>query len=227
MRSLTFGDLHSDTWGAAWALSGGNGGFGLIGNLGAELSDDWRLRGELVDLEVSGSGVRSELADGFDELVTVEGRIAERSVQCIGRRTERTGLNPSDYASIRDVSAWFAPDDGVALLAARPRKARGHEGELLTVSAFEAGRTLPIEEPRLSTTYAGDGSPSRAGLEIWLEQPEDDQEHTTHPPYRAAGEASGNPVGTTAGTLAVQGRRFRWHWRGRDGAGVYLIVRQS
>jgi len=227
LRTLTFGDLESGTWGAAWDIGGGRGGFGLIGALGASLTEDWRLTGQGVELEVVTDGVRSELADGFDELVTVQGRVAERSVQCLGHRGERRGLDPADYESIRDVSAWFAPDDGVALLAARPRRSGGHDAELLTVSAFETGRALPIADPRLSTTYGEDGSPTRAGLELWLEQPDEEEEEAPHPPYRAAGEAAGATATATTGSLAVEGRLFRWHWRGHDGAGVYVLVRPS
>ena len=227
IRTLTFGDLESGTWGAAWQLGDGQGGFGLVGQLTASLTDDWRLAGEEVELEVVADGMRSELADGFDELITVRGSVAGRSVQCLGRRAERSALELPDYESVRDVSAWFAPDDGVGLLAARPRRVRGHEGELLTVSAFEGGRQLPVADPRLSTTYAEDGSPIRAGLELWLEQPEDDPEDTPHPPYRAAGEAVGATATAVTGSLAVDGRLFRWHWRGSEGAGVYLIVRPS
>jgi hypothetical protein len=227
IRTVTFGDLESGTWGAAWHLGNGDSGFGLIGALKASLTSDWRLTGDGVELEVVAEGVRSEFEDGFDELVTVKGRLGERSVECLGRRGERRALDPVDYESIRDVSAWFAPDDGVSLLAARPRPARGHEAELLSVSAFETGRALPIADPRLSTAYSADGSPSRAGLELWLEQPDDAEEEAHHPPYRAAGEAAGDSANVDTGSLAVEGRLFRWHWRGHDGPGVYLIVRPS
>lgn len=227
IRTLTFGDLESGIWGAAWALDEGRGGFGLIGERSASLSDDWRLTGEEVELEAAGEGVRSELADGFEELITVQGRVAERSVQCLGRRGERRSLDPAEYESIRDVSAWFASDDGLGLLAARPARARGHDAELLSVSAFEAGRPLPIEDPRLSTAYGPDGAPLRAGLELWLEQPDDEQEDAHHPPYRAAGERSGASANAVSGSLAVEGSFFRWHWRGNEGAGVYLVVRPA
>jgi hypothetical protein len=227
LRTLTFGDLHSGFWGAAWALDGGRAGFGLIGELSASLRDDWRLIGDGVDLEVVDEGAPSELEDGFDELVTVQGSVAQREVRCLGRRGERRSLAPGGYESIRDVSAWFAPDAGVALLAARPRGSRGHEDELVTVSAFETGHALPIADPRLSTTYGPDGSPSRAGVELWPQQAEDGDEESHHPPYRAAGEASGATAGATVGSLTVEGRPFRWHWRGTDGAGVYLIVRPA
>jgi hypothetical protein len=230
IRTLTFGDPESGLWGAAWALDGGGDGFGLIGDLRASLTDDWRLLGDGVELEVVADGVPSELADGFDELVRVEGRLVERSVQCLGRRGERTALDPADYDSVRDVSAWFAPDDGLALLAARPPGSRGHEDERLTVSAFEAGRSLPISDPRLSTTYAADGSPIRAGIELWFERPDDQQENsddTVLYPRRAAGEAAGAVARAVTGPLVVEARPFRWHSHGGDGAGVYVLVRPS
>jgi hypothetical protein len=227
LRTLTFGDLESGIWGAAWDLLDGRGGFGLVGELHASLADDWRLAGEGVELEVIADGVRAELEDGFDELVTVQGRVGEHPVRSLGRRGERRSLDPVAYDAIRDVSAWFAPDDGVAMLAARPRHSRGHDAELLTVSAFETGRALPIADPRLSTAYGADGSPSRAGLELWLEQPDDGEEEAHHPPYRAAGEATGVTATASVGSLAVEGHLFRWHWRGNDGAGVYLVVRPS
>lgn len=226
VRTLSFGDLKSGVWGAAWALDG-QPGFALVGDASASLTDDWRLAGDGVELEVVADGPRSELADGFDELIRVQGHVGASSVQCLGHRGRRSGLDPGDYESIRDVSAWFAPEDGVALVATRPRRSRGHDSERLIVSAFEAGRALPIADPRLSTTYDADESPVRAGLELWLEQPEDEGEDPPRPPYRAAGEASGGALTAVAGSLAVEGRPFRWHWRGKDGAGVYLIVRTA
>jgi hypothetical protein len=180
-----------------------------------------------VELEVIAGGTPSELTDGFDELVTVEGRLAERSVHCLGRRGERAAIDVASYDSIRDVSAWFAPDDGMAVVAARRRRSRGHSDELLTASAFEDGHPLPIADPRMSTTYAADGSPIKAGLELWLEASENEEDETVRYPRRAAGEATGSPATTVSGPLAAQARLFRWHSRGNEGAGVYVIVRPS
>ena len=227
LRTLTFGDLKSGTWGAAWRLGDGQGGFGLVGDRSASLTDDWRLTGDGVELEVVAGGAPSELRDGFDELVSVRGRLAERPVHCLGRRGERAALDPASYESIRDVSAWFSPNDGIALLAARRRGSRGQDVEFLTVSAFEEGRALPIADPRMSTTYAADGSPIKAGLELWLETSDDEEDETLRYPRRAAGEAAGRPAATVAGPLAAQARLFRWHSHGNEGAGVYLIVRPS
>jgi hypothetical protein len=227
LRTLTFGDLASGTWGAAWTLGDGRGGFALIGESSARLTDDWRLEGDGVELEVVGNDIASELAEGSDELVTVRGRLAGRSLECLGRRGLREGLDPASCESVRDVSAWFAPDDGVALVATRPRKARDHGAELLTVSVFQEGHPVPIADPRMSTTYDADGSPIKAGLELWPQTTDDEDDAAVRYPRRAAGEAVGAPATAAAGALSAHARLFRWHSRGNEGAGVYLIVRPS
>jgi hypothetical protein len=227
LRTLTFGDLESGVWGAAWNLGGGTDGFGVVGTLGGSLTDDWRLVGDAVELEVVAGGMTSQLADGFDELVMVRGRLAERTVDCLGRRGERHALDPGEYESIRDVSAWFTADDGLALVSARAPGSRDHGDEVLTASAFEDGRSVPVADPRLSTTYDKYGSPIKAGLELWVERPAADGEETVLHPLRAAGEAVGEVAKTVAGALAIEARLFRWHARGQHGAGVYLIVRRS
>jgi hypothetical protein len=240
LRTLTFGDLDSGVWGAAWEL--GNGaGFALIGANDifaapdAMLTGDWSLTGDGVELESSASGEPAELEDGFDDLATIRGRArigdTERMIECVGRRGERRAFDPTAYESVRDVSAWFSVDDAIFLLAARPPGNAGHGNDLITASAFESRLPLPIDEPRLSTTYGPDSAPVRAGLELWLEQQEpgdgseENSEHVVLHPLRAAGEAVGVLATTAAGSLAVEARLFRWHARGRDGAGVYVLAR--
>ncbi len=73
--------------------------------------------------------------------------------------------------------------DGIAVAAVRPRKASGHANDAVHAALLDpcAGVTA-VAEPRLSTTYGGDGTPTRAGLELWLE---DENEHY---PRRAAGD---------------------------------------
>jgi hypothetical protein len=236
LRTLTFGDLESGVWGAAWDLGDGQPGFALLGDASdAELTDGWGVSGEGVSLESAPTSESTELPDGFDQLATVSGGItidgAEVSIECLGRRGLRLDLDPAAYESVRDISAWFAADDGVALTAARPLGSAGHADDLVAVSAFESGHPLPVAEPRLSTTYAPDGSPIRAGLELWLEDPregdgpEEDEEHVVLHPRRAAGEAAGTVAAAEAGSLAVKARLFRWHARGREGAGVYVLAR--
>jgi hypothetical protein len=236
LRTLTFGDLESGVWGAAWDLGGGQPGFALLADaLDAELTDDWGVTGAGVSLKSAPTSEATDLPGGFDQLVTVSGSItiggAEVSIECLGRRGLRSDLDPAAYESVRDISAWFTAEDGLALTSARPPGSRGHADDLVTVSAFELGHPLPISEPRLSTAYAPDGSPIRAGLELWLEDQrdgdgtEEDQEHVVLHPRRAAGEAAGNVAITEAGALAVEARLFRWHARGMEGAGVYVLAR--
>jgi hypothetical protein len=239
LRTLTFGDLKSGIWGALWDAGDGGPRFALVGDgadvSGAVLTDDWGVMGEAISLQSTASGEPTELPDGFDQLATVSGRLtiagAEVSVQSLGRRGLRGTLDPAAYESVRDVSAWFTADDGVALTSARPAGARGHADDVVSVSAFESGHPLAISEPRLSTTYASDGSPIRAGLELWLqdqregEQAEEEQEHVVLHPRRAAGEATGSIAVTESDSLAVEARLFRWHSRGLEGAGVYVLAR--
>jgi len=79
-------------------------------------------------------------------------------------------------------------------------------------------------EPRLSSTYAPDGRPIRAGLELWFTEGEDDDVHEFS--RRAAGQAIGAgaalDVPQTEGDF--QAGLFRWTARGLEGAGVYRLV---
>lgn len=230
LRTLTFADTGSGIWGAAWTLGDDHGGFALVGGHSASLDDDWRLTGDGIELEPASGGVRFEGVDGFDEFVIVRGRIADRTIECLGRRGERPALDPTAYDSIRDVSAWFAADDGLALTSARPQGARGHEDDQLTVSAIEGGQPLAIADPRLSTTYGSDGSPVRASLELWVGQPDQDEDADDGPalhPHRTAGEATADPAGAMLGSLVVQARAFRWHARGHEGSGMYVLARAT
>jgi hypothetical protein len=128
------------------------------------------------------------------------------------------------YESIRAVSAWFDPDEAYALTAFRPRKAKAHDADLLTAAVIAADGSAPVEDPRLSTTYAGDGWPARAGLELWLAEVDgaDSERQYTR---RASGEACGARAQAPAGELELRVEPFRWHSRAREG-GMYLLARR-
>ncbi len=70
--------------------------------------------------------------------------------------------------SVRAVSTWFEPDEGLALMAFRPRKAKSHDGDVVTAAVLGPESSPPVEDPRLTTTYDAGGWPVRAGLELWL-----------------------------------------------------------
>jgi hypothetical protein len=198
LRTVAFAELDASVWGAAWSAAPDREGFMAVG--GGERSgaasarlnagdDDaeWLLQGADVELTVSpaGAAVATGIGSGFDQLCRVHGRAgvdgAEREIDCIGRRGGHgDGVKLDKFDSIRDVSAWFAPADGVAVVALRPRKARGQDSDLLEVAVLDPATTSPVEDPRLSTTYTTSGQPLRVGLELWLAGDDEDSQ------YRAA-----------------------------------------
>ena len=76
-----------------------------------------------------------------------------------------------------------------------------------------------IADPRLSTTYDGDGHQRRAGLELWVGD-EDDM------PERAAGEVL---CGSTlrARPAGARLRVLRLDVEGREGVGRYDVLRPA
>jgi hypothetical protein len=255
LRTLAFGDLETGIWGALWELGDGQtiAVFGdasagaattpAVTLAAAESEGTWTVSGDGVALDAAPEGDASTLSDGFDQLVrvtgglTLEGRALE--VDCVGRRSARQQLEPTAFESIREVSAWFGPELGLSVLAARPRDANSHADDLIAGSVLDQGHPLRVVDPRLSTTYKA-GLPIRSGLELWLErQPtsEDEDEDpdaesyelrgepVEHFPRRAAGEAAGSRGDARDGSLELHAELFRWHSRGREGAGVYLLAR--
>ncbi len=235
LRAVTFADLRTEVWGAAWSLHPDLPSFAVIGPepavVAAELRTDdsapsgaWTIVGEGLELVVV-----PETAGTRDQLVTVRGRASGREFECLGARSERPdALDPGRLVLARDVSAWFAPDEGFTMIALRPRKASGHGGEQAQATLFSRGETEPVAEPRLSTTYDAQEQPVRATLEMWFDDEEepadDDERRSVKYPRRAAGQAVGAGIAHTEDGTGVRAQQFRWRAEGRDGAGVYLLV---
>jgi hypothetical protein len=245
LRTLAFGD--ESVWGVAWDSDPAGGSLAALGadadpvvlsgaglaDAGSDPGDQWRLEGDGVALVVSAAG---ELVDvraapdgieGWEQLCRVSGSFEQdgrrHEVDCLGLRTAwPAGVDLGKFESVRAVSAWFHPAEGMSVMAFRPRKAKAHDGDLLAAAVIAPEGSPPVEDPRLSTTYAGDGWPARAGLELWLEGEEPDQQY----PRRASGEARGARARGLAGDLEFQVEPFRWHSRGREGAGMYLLARR-
>jgi hypothetical protein len=241
LRTLAFGD--GSVWGASWASDSTGAALTALG-AGADANimpglrlpdsavgatDEWRLEdedvvlvaapvGELVDVQAAEHGVA-----GYDQLCRVTGRFGPSQVDCLGVRSSwADDVELTRFESVRAVSVWFEPDEAFALTAFRPRKAKGHDGDLLAAAVIAAEGSAAVEDPRLSTTYAADGWPARAGLELWLSGPEPEEQY----PRRASGEAVGPRAEAVAGELELQAAPFRWHSRGREGAGIYLLARR-
>lgn len=240
VRTFAFADLDAGVWGAAWspasdepvllALGAGADAAVLPGSLEGDGEDgDWRLRADGAELVLSpagdavATGSTEEQSDGFDQLCRVSGQFTldgdTQEVRCLGWRAAREASSERERpASFRQVAGWFEPGDGLAVLALRPRKSRGHDRDLLTAALLEPEPAGPVSDPRLSTTYSEAGLPIRAGVELWV-----GEEEAERYPRRAAGEALGAAAGWTVGDLELRARPFRWHSRGREGAGVYLL----
>ncbi len=251
-RALAFGDLDAGIWGAAWvpplagpvpvAVGAGSDTEVREATLyGADHEQQWRLEGEGIEVIFSPSAPavsseeRTAGVGGFDQLCRATGQIAvtggERAVECLGWRSARNGaLDLDRIESFRQVSAWFDAEDGLALVALRPRGARGQEADIVVASVFEHEQARRVADPRLSTTYTGAGRPARAGLELWVDDEEAEDPDTENGPgqfpRRAAAETLADGAGWQIGGFAVHGAPLRWHSRGRDGAGVYVLGRR-
>ena len=157
-----------------------------------------------------------------EELCQVHGSIivnGERlAVDSPGTRTDET-IDIGRLDSLRGVWGWFEGRHAVALVALRPRGHDGQESDLVEATVFDPDAIIAVEEPRLSTTYTAQGLPSRASLELWIAEGEEQY------PRRAAAEALGAGARVGVSGLTVQVCPMRCHSRGLDGAGVYLLAR--
>lgn len=248
LRTLAFGQLDSArVWGAAWIQGIEEPGLAFLGSgtapgAAARLrltadgdggGEEWRMEAEGGTLaaapvvEPVAVGASEEGIDGREQLCRVTGRFEHgglgHDVDCLGVRTWWADtLDLDRYESVRAVSVWFDPAEAMALTAFRPRKAKAHDRDVLAAAVIAADGWAPVEDPRLSTTYGRDGWPARAGLELWLAGEEDERQY----PRRASGEALGARVEALAGGVELRAEPFRWHSRGRDGAGMYLLARR-
>ena len=244
LRTLAFGD--GSVWGASWSANATGLSLTALGNgeQTATLSDvplpdagsdaDWRLEGENVSIVAAPVGELVDVqadqdgTEGCSQLCRVTGRHGSHDIDCLGLRCEFSdAIDLTRFESIRAVSVWFDPDQGFAVTAFRPRKAKAHDRDLVAAAVIAGEGSAAVDDPRLSTTYAADGWPSRAGLELWLAaagEADDDSERQY--PRRASGDAIGGRAEAEGGGLTVRAQPFRWHSRGRVGTGMYLLARR-
>ncbi len=242
VRTIAFGDLEAGVWGAAWWAQEAFATVGVVGAeplmlldaatlAGTEADEQWRLEAsgvEIVLAPIEDAGRALATNDGhggFDQLCRVNGVFAahgaERALSCLGRRScRRQALDAERFESLREVSAWCEPGEAVVVSSLRPRRARGHAADVITAALLEPAVAPLVPEPRLSTTYTAAGEPSRMSLELWLESDEQTEQY----PRRVAGEAVGGRAHGAHGGLEFHAELLRCHSRGRDGAGVYLLI---
>lgn len=181
---------------------------------------------DLIFDAISAPGEMSAVAggEGYEQLCRVHGtvRAGDDVLEIDGFGQRGHGWGAPDWSAIeltRTVSAWLADDvlAGVALSTVRPAGAGGHADESIAAVLVERGEAIAVADPRLSTTYDGDGHTRRVGLELWVT--EDGY------PLRAAGEVL---CGTSLdlGALQMDVAFLRWHAEGREGVGRYEILRR-
>jgi hypothetical protein len=249
IRTLAFVAPDASSWGAAW-LPQDRRSLSLAYRIGssetiaeAELrasgqAEPWQIEGDGVSLVFTpagadGQGGSADAGVGsFDQLCSVHGQIpldgSQREIECMGWRSSVEGsFELSEIDSFRETSGWFEPARGLSLLAFRPRKAQGQDADLVAASLLEPEPMPRVADPRLSTTYDARGLPTRIGLELWLESessdedPDDDYDHQI--PRRAAGEPVGAGIDWEVSGFRLHAALVRWHSRGEDGSGVYLL----
>jgi hypothetical protein len=162
---------------------------------------------------------------GYEQLVRVRGtaRIGaeEVAVAGLGQRGHQWGVADwSRLELVRTVGAWLGEEQGgIVLSALRPAGATGHDEEAVWSALVERGEPVQVFDPRLSTTYDGDGHQRRAGLELWLTDADDY-------PHRAAGEVlCGSSL--ELGSLRLDMAFMRWHAEGATGIGRYDVLRKA
>jgi len=159
---------------------------------------------------------------GYEQLCGVEGTVRaggrEHRVRCLGQRGH--GWGEPDWSRIevaRTLAAWPVDGFGFALSSVRAQGA-AHSDEQVWAALLDEQGSVRVEDPRVSTTYDGEGRQRRAGLELWL----DGDEH----PHRGSGEVL---CGSTLdlGQLRLDCAFFRWRIDGESGVGRYDVLRRA
>jgi hypothetical protein len=226
-----FGDLEADLWGVV--IGGEQPRAAIAGVTTADVTfepadldlDDgevWTLTGNGLALRVeraaattASSGERSIEPCRVSGSATAEG--TERELDLGGVRSD--SLAAAELDSLRLLGAWFPAGHEVALLSARPRRAKGQDHDAIELIARGEEQELAVE-PRLSTTYDGDGRPRRVGVELWLGADEDEDQR----PRRVAAVATGSFASTSFDGRSLSAYALQCASRGEPGAGVYVLV---
>jgi hypothetical protein len=182
------------------------------------------------ELEFAAASPAAELAEdddaarlggmaGHERLCRVTGTAAGRPIDCLGQRGRSWGVADwSRIALTRSLAAWLEDGRSLTVAAVRPAGAESHADEAVWGALLDAEDTVRIANPRLSTTYDGDGHQRRAGLELWVAEDDDY-------PRRGAGQVlCGSSV--ELGQLRLDCAFFAWQLDGREAVGRYDLVRR-
>jgi hypothetical protein len=169
---------------------------------------------------------------GYEQVCRVSGTVRfggeDVPVEGLGQRGHAWGAPDWERLELaRTIGAWVDDGDGLALQSVRPSGAAGHDAEAMWAVLLSGGEAVRVADPRLSTTYDGEGRQRRAGLELWIgDEDEADEDDPAAYPVRATGEVL---CGSTLdlGGLRLDCAFFRWHIDGREGVGRYDVLRRA
>jgi hypothetical protein len=157
---------------------------------------------------------------GHERLCRVSGTATGHRIDCLGQRGRSSGV--ADWGRIaltRSVAAWLEDGASLTVAAVRPTGAESHADEATWGALLDAEAAVAVADPRVSTTYDGDGHQRRAGLELWVSEDDDY-------PRRGAGQVlCGSSV--ELGQLRLDCAFFVWQLDGREGVGRYDMVRRA
>lgn len=222
---LAFAALDGSSWGVA---AGGEQGLVAVaessepgpaevrpGALRRTAAGEWEMRrdGDLLTAVEQPAEVTAESGDGAFRLVRLSGAADATGIAHAGRAE-------TSADSVRMLFAWFPGDRRVGLLAVRPARSKGQDRDELSVACLGEPEGHRVFDPRLSSTYGGQGLLRRVGVELWLGESEDADLHS----LRLAGEALGPVARLGLDDVVVQAQPFAGHSRGQSGIGVYVLI---
>jgi hypothetical protein len=239
--TFAFGDLGSGRFGLALLAYEGHGLAAVFsgGELAGQTTDGtqveisetepgrrWWVRfagdGAGFDLEFEALTEPVPSLGGEDQLCRVSGTVtaggAAEPIECLGQRGTGSDERPAAGTLVRWIGAWLADDDAVLARAQRDAGA-DLEAETLAVHVIDGEPPAPVRvaDPRLSTQYDAEGRHVRAGLELWVGEDDD-----------YARRAAGVAVCATSfefGSARLDCAFLHWRMHGREGAGVYDLLR--
>ena len=137
--------------------------------LGKDDGEVWRARaGGAFDVALE--PLADPLALGGAAIVwmcAARGTIGGEAFEGVGHLTRE---GPPEGARLeRSVTAWLGDERYLAMAARRPRRAHEHGDESLAAAILRGAplHVVSVEQPRLSSTFDGDGRLLRCGVELW------------------------------------------------------------
>jgi hypothetical protein len=189
---------------------------------GIDVTLHWAGDDGALDLRLEPAGPAATVSGGTEEPLRFEGTATLGGTRLTldgrGQRTRSSFAPDWERTELaRTLQVWLADGRTVSVTALRDR-GREHGEERLEAVILDGEGATPVPDPRLSTTYDGEGRQRHAGLELWLS---DDG-----PVHRLAGEAV---AGTTLdlGRLKLDTAFFAWRSAGVEGAGRYDVLRRA